>query len=181
MTQNTQTTAERIRAMIFDAIQETAHYDEASICAPLGVIIAAEIDALTAERDEARVERDLAQKAWDDYQLYRPKPASEDALLKQLAEARAEVERLREASQAGWKAAAGWARRYWSNGTQQPSEGEEKAGLMERTAMATRIAELESEAKAFRAWEAYDENPTTLTRNTFWTAAARARAAKGEK
>ena len=88
MTQNTQTTAERIFALIFENIGYTDG-DDRTVAA-----IAAEIDALTAERNEARAERDLAQKAWNDYQLYRPKPASEDALLKQLSDARAEVARV---------------------------------------------------------------------------------------
>ena len=95
MTQNTQTTAERIFALIANN-QQTIRTGSIKLIdhGRAANLIAAEIDRLTAERNEARAERDLAQKAWNDYQLYRPKPASEDALLKQLSDARAEVARV---------------------------------------------------------------------------------------
>lgn len=53
MTEQTQATAERIRNLIFDAIQDSPYGDESIVAAPLGVTIAAEIDALTADNAQA--------------------------------------------------------------------------------------------------------------------------------
>lgn len=56
------TTAERIARLIFSAIQETRIGDETSISAPVGKHIAAEIDALTRERDIAKRDADILQR-----------------------------------------------------------------------------------------------------------------------
>ena len=101
MTQNTQTTAERIRNLIFDAIQDSPYGDESIVAAPLGVTIAAEIDGLTAERDEAR-EQIAALEASNAEQAQMMADGFADAKEQsaRLAEARAEVERLRPAAEA---------------------------------------------------------------------------------
>ena len=93
MTENTQTTAERIRNLIFDAIQDSPYGDESIVAAPLGVTIAAEIDALKAQlaaQDAALVDM--------------PKLAALLATAeRERDEARAEVERLRLPAEA-WEA-----------------------------------------------------------------------------
>lgn len=49
-----------------------------------------------------------------------------DKVVAELKAAQAEVERLREATRAGWRSAAGWARRYWTSDTQSGPGGTEK-------------------------------------------------------
>lgn len=90
MTQNTQTTAERIFALIFENIGYTDG-DDRTVAA-----IAAEIDHLTAERDEAR-EQIAALEASNAEQAQMMADGFADAKEQsaRLAEARAEVERLR--------------------------------------------------------------------------------------
>lgn len=102
MTEQTQTTAERLRAMIFDAIQDSPYGDESIVAAPLGVTIAAEIDCLTAERDEAR-EQIAALEASNAEQAQMMADGFADAKEQsaRLAEARAEVARLRPAADLG--------------------------------------------------------------------------------
>ena len=76
MTQNTQTTAERIFALIFENIGYTDG-DDRTVAA-----IAAEIDRLTAERDEARAEVErlrLPAEAWIAYDDYMMCPEEHEA------------------------------------------------------------------------------------------------------
>lgn len=91
MTQNTQTTAERIQ-------QEINFYygygPTAPRLSPLSERIAAEIDKMRSERDEAQKYRDQYVRECGE-------------LTAQLTEARAEVERLRPAAEA-WEAMEAW-------------------------------------------------------------------------
>ena len=97
MTEQAQTTAERIRNLIFDAIQDSPYGDESIVATPLGVTIAAEIDRLTAELAQRTLERDEAREIAKKH---------EDrffAAASQAAGALAEVERLRLPAEA-WEA-----------------------------------------------------------------------------
>lgn len=71
MTQNTQTTAERIAEMILRSIEQSIFdFDNAYDADPIAEKIAAEIDALTRERDEARAEVERLQTAAEAFWAY---------------------------------------------------------------------------------------------------------------
>lgn len=93
MTQNTQTTAERIRDIIEDHIDAIKAAQK----------IAAEIDALTRERDEARAELLKEREAYSKRAAEQTVSGASKLMIAELAEARAEVERLRPAAEA-WDA-----------------------------------------------------------------------------
>lgn len=110
MTQNTQTTAERIARLIDENYQIhglRADYETAKIVARELDARQAQIDALTRERDEAR--------AW--------KPALDEAVAA-LTAARAEVARLRPAAEA-WRRCHGYA--YVTEAEARAREAAERA------------------------------------------------------
>jgi len=102
----TQTTSERIEAML------GVHYDWTGRVIEAGVDtaarkIAAEIDALTRERDEARAELLKEREAYSKRAAEQTVSGASKLMIAELAEARAEVERLRPAAEA-WEARQAW-------------------------------------------------------------------------
>lgn len=124
MTQNTQTTAERIfnlLAFTHEGSKGSAHDDFREV-AP---IIAAEIEALTAQRDALVDDRAVANR-------------ETDALKAQLAEARAEVDRLRLPAEA-WRTLEAY-REAERNGTSEEAEGARRVHIPIRDAARARAA-----------------------------------------
>lgn len=178
MTQNTRTTtAERIFALIFENIGYTDG-DDRTVAA-----IAAEIDALTAERDEARDKlievRDTLHHTNNEFAV----------ILRERNEARAEVK----AGDAGNKLVR--SEQEAQRLTRMRDFERDAAGTMadqysilaeERNALKADVERLRPAAEAWEAQEVYD-SLTGYEPNLpdIWqkrqAAAARARAAKGEK
>ena len=105
MTQNTQTTAERIREIIDSTVEDFGLETETRDTIASSKIIAAEIDRLTAEVASKQETIDMLLE--DERDAFRHERAQ---LETQLAEARAEVERLRPAA-TNWTELKAWVER----------------------------------------------------------------------
>lgn len=151
MTQNTQTTLERIAEMILRSIEQSIfNFDTGYDADPIAKEIAAEIDALTAERDAARAQVIEARAMASEREDFRLKQIADirqerdayregyNRLTAQLAEARAEVERLRLPAEA-WRTLEAY-REAERNGTSEEAEGARRVHIPIRDAARARAA-----------------------------------------
>lgn len=154
MTENTQTTQERLLAIIGMNYAIIQHGDiRIADHSKAAQIIADEIDTLTAQRDEARTEIDaltaqLAEAkpkadAWDARDAYIREPGDDDRLYED-----------------------------WESAEFNIIMAQKNAQL---TAALAEVERLRPMAEAFEWWENYASNPSTTTWDIFQTAAQRAR------